>query len=243
MFTTTRLDFLWQSAGVPLSAGDYSYNLITATEIGVSLTPRSGGNPGSQANGPIDIHHNIIYGIPTTGNSVGAINDNMQVSWDAQQLLVRHNTIDGCEHGLQVYASSDLQLSGNIITGVNNDTFRTSSNGSPSTGPRLTAADYNIYEGSSFKLQIGKFTADTDQYNSLATWQAAQSSSNTHLSLSNPDANSTTSDRTTLFTDADNNDWTNKAGSPAIGFMSDGSNAGAYQYDTETIGIRVSSIA
>jgi len=105
----------------------------------------------------------------------------------------------------------------------------------------LSESDYNLWSGQSF--YIGSKTMGTVSYDTLAQWQNAQASDHPWLAIDNPDANSirwgTDPTYAVLYKDFANRDFTYADGSPAIGFMPDGSNAGPYQVGDEVIGCRI----
>jgi hypothetical protein len=105
----------------------------------------------------------------------------------------------------------------------------------------LSESDYNLWSGQSFYL--GSRTQGAVSYETLAQWQNAKASDHPWLAIDNPDANSirwgTDPTYAVLYKDFANRDFTYADGSPAIGFMPDGSNAGPYQVGNEVIGCRL----
>lgn len=99
----------------------------------------------------------------------------------------------------------------------------------------LDSTDYNIFVGVDIRADWNG--GGYQQYTSLAAWQAVQAATHNTVNLSNPDANSITSTTGALFTNAAANDYSHAGASSALALMPDGSNAGAYQYGTETIGV------
>jgi hypothetical protein len=101
--------------------------------------------------------------------------------------------------------------------------------------------DYNLYSGQQWSFQSP--VEGSKRYESLAAWQAAQASDHINLAVSNPDPNSirwgTDPTYAALFTNYAARDFTYAPGSPAIGFMPDGTNAGHYRTGDEVIGCRI----
>jgi hypothetical protein len=131
-----------------------------------------------------------------------------------------------------------LDLSGNIILSGERAAImcRGDSAGGNANHAVLTASDYNIFDDSGFTAVIGDGAVSTITANSLVAWQAVVSTDAEGISFDSPDINSVQSNTTTLFNDFAGGDYTNKVGSPAIGLMLNGDNAGAYQLGTEVIG-------
>jgi hypothetical protein len=162
---------------------------------------------------------------------------------------IEHNTILG-GRSVVVRNSGFGSISGNIILrgyGAGSEFTYTGAN----YGETLYAwegihgpVDHNVYGdfSSYFRATDGVVPQFETRYSSFAMWQAAQSGDNPYVKVSNPDANGvnvTTNILPTLFTSAAARDFTNAPGSPAIGLMPDGSNAGAYKTGDEVVGARL----
>jgi hypothetical protein len=104
--------------------------------------------------------------------------------------------------------------------------------------PRVNYSDYNVFQ-SAFKLIGDRYNSvgGTKVFDSLSQWNAATASQLESLNINNPDANSITADAAVLFIDAIKGNYRLASGSPAIGVMPDGSNAGPYQSSSEIIGL------
>ncbi len=178
-------------------------------------------------------HHNILIDCAET--SFGAIGDNTGGAFGPSGLLrVEHNLVDGLGAGSGIgVQGATLQQKGNITTRLSSRDV-TATEYTQAGG--VESSDYNIFDVSP-SFAVDKFGAGEGNTTSLATWQSYLAASYDTLLVDNPDTNSATASHTDLFVDADAGDYSHKAGSPALAFMSDGSNAGPYQTGYETIGL------
>jgi len=220
---------------LPVNESEIRNNVFATTDkslyIGIkgTLTVEAGHNY---------IHHNIFYNHRNAEH--GAITFEMAGAFaQSKNLRIEHNTIDGdglAKIGISGDAYSDVRSKGNIVVG-NANSYVFTKYSSDIKQVDLVYSDYNIFDDS-FKADVDRYSAgNAFSYTTLPSWQQALAEDHVSLDVNNPDTNSTTSTRQVLFSDPDNRDYTNAPGSPAIGMMSDGSNAGAYQTGTEIIGL------
>jgi hypothetical protein len=221
------------------------YNRIKSTAaplyIGVkgANTAESGGHY---------FHHNICYGTKSSssGNSgLYFVYAKMAMTSPQQSttLRIENNIFDrGASTpmtGLGLSDWLDIQSKGNVFI---NDGALYSLEGFANTGvtPKnyLTYSDYNVFVTSAFKMEMQKNTVSEVTITNFNTWKSKLSGDYPSLVFNNPDAHSTVLTNTAgLFTDISNNDYTPAVGSTLRGFMTDGSNAGAYQTGNEVIGL------
>lgn len=183
-------------------------------------------------------HHNISKG-HIVGGEYAAIKANMNGAFgQSTKLRIEHNIADmaGVTDGyfLDASAMDNIQMLGNIATGMKQIVNLQYSN---SKSCRITKTDYNIYEHTGGYAALDRFSIYLKSYTTLTEWQAILAKDSEQVVIDNPDSNSIISSAVVLFTDPVLDDYTHKVGSPALGFMSDGSNAGAYQLGTEVIGL------
>jgi len=150
-----------------------------------------------------------------------------------------NNVCDGADVGIYSMSAQITSSKGNIFSNVtgfpsagNSDIYRFFDN----DDTRLDASDYNVFSPSFPRVNMSNPTASLIFYN-LTSWNSATLSTNRNINTHAPDINSVEALRDTIFNDVSGRDYTLKAGSPALGIMPDGSNAGAYQYGNEIIGL------
>lgn len=181
-------------------------------------------------------HHNIMYG--QADDSEGVISATMLGAFgQSKRLRIENNTIDiQSSADAQLVASNweNINLLGNIFCGGNVSIY-TLDQDYPGAITRITSSDRNVF--TNFKSVLNTYSAFSTVFNSLEDWQAAVAGSPQHLGVSNPDANSISASASTLFVNRSTGNYALASGSAAIGRMADGSNAGAYQYGTEIIGL------
>jgi hypothetical protein len=189
----------------------------------------------------------IGFNISTMGDTYSGIGRDVEALVGKQ--VIEHNTVIA-GRAVVVKNTGFGSISGNIILrgyGAGKDTTYNGSNYGETLheweglhGP----IDYNVYGAFSayFRATDGVVPQFEKRYSNLTAWQAAVSREHPYVKVSSPDANSvnvTTNILPTLFTNAAARDFTNAPGSPAIGLMPDGSNAGAYKTGNEVIGARL----
>ena len=201
--------------------------------------------------GGIDGIQAIVQGTGWPGNMFTCVNNNVFDSpsryainftqtiseFGGQEIRIHNNTQYGANWSELYTGVWPVKRSGNLTISSTRDLVAQLQSTTKQT--KINYSDYNIFDSSlAVDLDVnGSGVGGTPTaYTSLATWQAALSSATVTLDMDNPDPNSIQSDAATLFTNAATGDFTNKAGSPALGLMPDGSNAGAYQIGTEQIG-------
>ena len=99
----------------------------------------------------------------------------------------------------------------------------------------LTQCNRNAYTAFNF-ARMNTFGAGEIYYDWTA-WKAATIGNPSSLGLSNPDSLSIISSSAAMFMDISADDYRFKAGSPAIGLGTGGTNAGCYQTNSEYIGL------
>jgi len=214
------------------------YNVIQASGRPVFIGISGSGSPEAGEN---YIRNNILYG----QSGAAGVHVAMAGAFaQSAKVRIENNLIDGegnsNSEGINVDASEDISVTGNIITRTASDAVYTAFSSSTAAGrfPVLNESDYNIYENS-FRIIADRYssTVPTQNFNTLSAWQAKLASEIVSLNVDNPDTNSITADPSSLFIDLANKDYRNAPGSPALGFMPDGSNAGPYQTGHEIIGL------
>ncbi|MHA2065782.1 MAG: hypothetical protein ACXABY_15515, partial [Candidatus Thorarchaeota archaeon] len=214
------------------------YNYVTGDGPGVMVIPQGSGQRRAHSN---NVHHNILVSTGVAGEDgvlyiapfVGEITTEPQIA--AHNTIV--NTGPQSTTSFVTGACSDVALTGNIFIG-SGTCIASRYYTAVTTETFISASDYNIFDsGSGNTVILNQYgSPSTVYYQSLSLWQAAPLSL---YSVGSPDANSDTSTSVLTFNDAAANDYTLKAGASAIGLMADGSDAGAYQFGVENIGLFV----
>ena len=228
-----------------LQESEVRYNKLKTTFAPLYIGQKGGT---TQESGGHYFHHNICYGIDgsRSGNSSKTFIYGKMLIGTVQQstkMRVENNIFDrGAATSIRGFVLSswnDIQSKGNIIiadAAIFSLENEPTGNAFPLTS--LTYSDQNIYVISSFKNELQKNAPDETSVTNFTTWKSKLFGDYRNLQVSNPDTHSTVLTSTTgLFTNIAENDYTYPVGSTAIGFMQDGSNAGAYQTGTEVIGL------
>lgn len=188
------------------------------------------------------IHHNILYGHGS--NEEGGVRISMAGAFaQSGDVRIEHNLIDGegiiHSRGISIDASRNITIIGNIIirTKVAVDYIAYDSAVAIGKKPVLNLSNYNIYNSFNSLIGIDKYGSLNQGFTLLSTWQTALANQFESLNYNNPDMNSITESPANLFNNLNDKKYIYKPSSPAIGFMTDGSNAGPYQYGNETIGL------
>jgi len=119
---------------------------------------------------------------------------------------IENNLIDGEGNagadGINIDASEDISITGNIITRTTRDAIYTVFNSSALAGkfPVLNESDYNIYD-SSFQIIADRFSGSDQSFGTLFFWNLQQAANITSLNVDNPDGNSINQDITGFFVD------------------------------------------
>ncbi|MCF6314406.1 MAG: InlB B-repeat-containing protein, partial [Verrucomicrobiales bacterium] len=215
------------------------YNKINVTGRPVWVGIRGTNSPESGDN---YIHHNILYG--HGANEQGGVSIEMGGAYaQSGDMRIEHNLIDGegiaNSRGIKVDASRNITLKGNIIirTRVNAEYIAWNSASALGKKPVLNVSDYNIYNTFNTIVGADTYGSGSQSFSTLTPWQAALSAQFVSLNVDNPDANSITETPGNLFDNLNDKNYIYKTGSPAIGMMPDGSNAGPYQFGDEVIGL------
>lgn len=222
------------------------YNRIKTTGAPLYVGQR---DSTTQESGGHYFHHNICFGthLTTTGNSAKTFfYAKMQQTGGVQQsttLRIENNILDKSATdtmtGVKVNAFNAVTFKGNILI-ANGTLYSLENAGDGNTFPltKLVASDENIFVTPAFKMELQKNAPDEVAITSFATWKTKMSGDYRDLAVNTPDINSTVLASTTgMFNNIATNDYSYATGSTAIAFMQDGSNAGAYQLGTETIGL------
>lgn len=209
-----------------------------------ATTPESGGQ---------SFHHNLCikYGDGTEIDQIdkGVFISARQILAAAKQatnLSVYNNIFDtGTQPLTKVVEAGgwkSISMKGNINIVDSYQYFLTSPNdGATLPENNLTYSDENVFVTATFQQKLQKYwDAGELTVSDFNAWKALTigSPNARTLQMNNPDSHSMlVATSTGLFNNQAAGDYTPKIGSPAIGRMLDGSNAGPYQYGTETVGL------
>ena len=226
--------FVADGANTPVINSEISYNLFEDIEIGVLIhgsTEQAGYN---------NIHHNIFRNYTESGIKAPTKYGTSPV--DPTDLTIEHNLFDlvatgGDAESSAIYADEykDIKINGNIFSNERVGIVMWEWTGE---WAEITECNYNVYGSISSDVVQLDYNYGGVTFANLTAWQAATAASATALTIDNPDANGLNATSTAMFTNYATGDYTHKAGSPALGIMGDGSNAGPYQLGTETIGVQ-----
>ncbi len=222
-----------------VNESEVRYNKITALGAPVYIGIK-GSN--SVESGDNYVHHNIFYGHGS--NEEGGVRISMAGAFaQSGDVRIEHNLIDGegilHSRGISIDGSRNITIIGNIIirTKVAIDYIAYDSSVAVGKKPVINNSDNNIYNTFSTLITVDKYGTLGAGFTQLSNWQTALASQFESLNYDNPDTNSITEIPEDLFDNLDDKNYMNKLGSPAIGFMPDGSNAGPYQFGNEIIGL------
>lgn len=186
------------------------------------------------------VHNNVMFGATGLFSDAYIKSDLGGAYLQSGRIRLENNVIDvGATNRTGVFANSFIEYinKGNVFVGTNQELqFRTS--GDVNHQGRLTYSDYNAYT-TSFAARMNIFSVDGSDttFSSLSSWNSAVAGTPTSLSVTNPDLHSLESTGTTIFQNYGTNDYRPAVGSSILSRMADGSNIGAYQIGTETMGI------
>ncbi len=222
-----------------VNESEIRFNKIEATDrpiwVGIRAT-------NSVEAGDNYIHHNILFGHGS--NEEGGVSIEMASAFaQSGSVRIEHNLIDGenitHSRGIKVDSSENITVKGNIIIRTKVNAEYTTWNSSIALGkkPTLNYSDYNIYNTFNLVISADSYGSAYQGFSALNIWQTALASQFVSLNFDNPDANSIAVNPADLFDNLDNKNYIYKAGSPAIGMMPDGTNAGPYQLGNEVIGL------
>ncbi len=206
---------------------EISYNDIWGARKGIYIGIKGGRTPEAGHN---NFHHNVIH--LREFDSCGICVEMLGAYAISGNVSIRNNTIDGngsgATTGITIDSSTGATIVGNIMSGVGA--------GIALRGwAHLIESNYNIFDPS-FLTIVSQYEPGQTFFRDLPSWQAVLNGAHVNVNLSRPDLNSVTASPSALFTNPATGNVTNKAGSPALGRMPDGTNAGAYQLGTERIG-------
>lgn len=211
------------------------YNLISAIKYGVLIQIRGSDTPEAGHN---YIHHNIFYGL--SGSEPAGLRLAMAGAYaQSGDIKFNHNLVD-CSNGtstvgLTVDASTSAEFSGNVF--VKCGTPIEAIKYSDTKVAHITASNNNVFIGS-FSAVMDRYSPTSIAYTTLDAWKKAKNASSISLEIDSPDANSKqVAYATTLFLSTATRLFAPQAGSPVLGLLPDGTNAGPYQIGTEVIGI------
>lgn len=216
---------------------EIAYNLVTVNGTPMQVGPQGANTVEAGFN---NIHHNIFH---TTTSRTG-INIYMAAVPEPTTATqtIRHNLVIGANvtdsTGIYFEATEDVVMEGNLVFGFNRmiESAYVNTTDNPFG---ITSSDRSVFDSSASLALLARYSSVVSQesYATLAAWQAVTAVSSAMVNQDNPDANSVTSTLAATITDAANGDYTLAVGSPAIGLMADGSDAGPYQFDDEIIGV------
>lgn len=218
----------------PNFESEIRFNQIHSTDRGINISIRGTNSPEAGEN---FIHNNIIYGF---GNSAGGIHVALSGAYGiSAPIRIENNLIDGdgnASRGISVDSSRDVQIRGNLIIRTKPQMeFIVYSSGDKV--PRIFASDRNIFD-STFQVIADRYSdSGSKSFASLGSWQASTADQIVSLQVNNPDTNSVMASYRDIFVDIGTRNYQYKAGSPAIGMMANGSNAGPFQYGNEIVGL------
>lgn len=101
---------------------------------------------------------------------------------------------------------------------------------------RLLSSNYNAFNSSTFNYGVDTGTPYEVEATTLSAWQASLNQGYV-LTFDNPDLNSSASATGTLVNDEALGDYTNPSSGAAFETLADSSNAGAYRFGAEIIGL------
>ena len=228
--------FIADANRTPIFESEIRYNLIESRDRGIYLGIKGTDTVESGVN---YIHHNIVYGF---GNSAAGIHVQLSGAFaQSSQIVIEHNTLDGEDNpslGISVDSTDDLQITGNIILRTSLVLELVNYSGNATRRAALSESNYNVYDASGFQIYADRYSSSGGSLiNNLAAWQTLVESDLVSLDVSNPDQDSITVNATSLFLSDVDDGYRLAEGSSAIGLMNDGSDAGAYQFGVENIGI------
>jgi len=200
-----------------------------AKDIGVGVGIRGDGSTEASHN---RWHHNIVVG------AANGFYENMAGSGRLSGAVrLEHNLVfaPGGENGIFASASEGLYSRGNVVIGPG--AYLAFQDYTPFGF--LRESDYNVVSGGAgFGIGLfGASRADDRWYPTLAEWQAATKSAHPTLTFDRPDEHTVLATPRALFVNAEGRDFHHAAGSPAVGMMPDGTNAGPYQRGDEIVGL------
>ncbi len=211
-------------------------NVFSVAVSGVRISIRGSG---TNAAGSNEIRGNIFILEKDSATGIGAF---LREANDLSGgLLVENNLFigrAGNHKAVNVDSIIDLQVIGNVFAGVKVPiSLRLEDTNRPA---KLTVSDYNIFD-TTIQFQNDKYSSDQEDYNSLASWQAARPSVDTtitSLKKDNPDQHSIQQSGSAILAKAAQYSTQLSAGAPLaktdINFSSDipqlkGPNGSTYQ--------------
>ena len=211
----------------------FNYIDVAAMPIMIGVQPdnEAGGNY---------IHHNILIGAKSGEMNGIRIHMNAVANPTMAAQRIEHNLILGNSavdtSAIMLSGVNHVELKANIVFGFKRGL---QAQGVSATMPVvLRSSDYNVWgdDLSSVGL-LGRYSdISLIEYKTLPIWRAALDSDTPILEFSNPDVNGVAASLIEVLGE-EGFGYRLKAGSPAIGLLPDGSNAGPYQYGNEIIGI------
>lgn len=227
--------------GTPVDESEVWNNWLKSTaQSAISSNIRG---TGERKSGNHYWHNNICIGAANNA-AVEANNTSTLNNEVAQNVRVENNIVDGGANsgtkGVFICGFNNATIRGNIIVRCNIqlETQLIANDLTGSANTRIMDEDYNIHvPNSSFQVFADRYAPTAQTFTSLSSWMAANASTGPISVASAIGDNSATSTTGTLFNNISTADYTHKTGSPALSFMPDSSNAGAYRLGTETIGV------
>jgi len=209
--------------GALLNGSSIKYNIIRNVGTGVYITTGDGSGKAGNHTISNNIFHDMNHGISFYYPPLGSANSNIE-----------NNIFDNTNPAILSAKYEKISTSGNIF--YDSEAYRLFHNTSITS--ILDKSDHNIFSGGVDIRADWNGGTSYKQYNALSTWQGISSETHKTVSVNSPDTNSlTVSEASLLFKDISTKNYKHSAGSPALGILPDGSNAGPYQNGDETIGL------
>ena len=235
----------------PVFESEIRYNRIDAPGVGIQITIQGTGTGEAGVN---YIHHNILTGAGSSEGSAILYNMAGASHPTTARQIISHNLMIGSNSSdssaITLSGTADVELSGNIFHKFSRAILSRYVSDSRPVG--IKSSDRNIFGAvSSSDLASGVALLDrystssgysSVSYGAISNWQAARGSDSLTLSMDTPDKNGIQASISSVINNYAAGDFTYTKTSPAIGLMSDGSNAGPYQFGNEVIGITSGAI-
>lgn len=219
--------------GSPVDVGEVCFNWFEGGERSFNFGIMGGL---SERPGPCYAHHNIGLNFREAGYKEDGWDGGGLAGYQRVEQNLFYTTFPGTS-GISESSARGLRTRGNISIGAS--LHMELMNNSPDAPGWLEAADYNIFGGvntldfNSIVNRYGTGSAARD----WTQWRAIQIGQFSTVKMSNPDAHSVLASAASLFVNAGAGNFAYRVGSPALGFMPGGSNAGPFQYGTEVLGV------
>lgn len=214
----------------PAPGGEIRYCVLNTREFVLFKSFRG---DGSCEAGTTRFHHNICYG-QNDGETIARAVMGGTLG-QSEGLRFEHNLFDIQADAvvLECQALADVRIRGNILVN-SGGMYRFMHTDKIS---HLTQANHNLFTPHVITAVMDEYGPNPRPYWSLSDWQAALASQSNALAFDHPDSASQVVNVASLFVDRPARDYRHRPGSPALGFMPDGSHCGPYQLGNERIGL------